>query len=177
MIKYFNVARQFPAYFVNLIDKQLATFINDREIPINQDMIYQTNQGKKAWREARAFLAKQGTLPPLEAHEGLYLSAKDHAIDLVTNNLFGHTGSDKSTFSERILRHCKKGQGCMAEIIGADFNIENRNNAEMTIMGLIIDDGVVDRGHRKTIFNPQYRFIGCKSAIQKDKLITVFNMT
>jgi len=35
MIKYFNVARQFPAYFVNLIDKQLATFINDREIPIN----------------------------------------------------------------------------------------------------------------------------------------------
>lgn len=42
----------------------------------------------------------------------------------------------------------------MAEIIGADFLIKDRNNAEMTILGLIIDDGVADRGHRKTIFNP-----------------------
>ncbi len=42
----------------------------------------------------------------------------------------------------------------MAQIIGADFNIAGRNIAEMTILGLIIDDGVKDRGHRKTIFNP-----------------------
>lgn len=41
----------------------------------------------------------------------------------------------------------------MAQIIGADFYLEGRNNAEMTILGLIIDDGVTDRGHRKTIFN------------------------
>ena len=91
------------------------------------------------------------------------MSAKDHATDLATHNMFGHSGSDKSTFSERILRHCKKGQGVMAQIIGADFYIEDRNYAEMTILGLIIDDGVNDRGHRKTIFNPQYRFVGCKS--------------
>jgi len=51
----------------------------------------------------------------------------------------------------------------MAEIIGADFYIEDRNHAEMTVLGLIVDDGVADRGHRKTIFNPQYRYIGCKS--------------
>jgi hypothetical protein len=51
----------------------------------------------------------------------------------------------------------------MAEIIGADFRLKNRNHAEMTILGLIIDDGVPDRGHRKTIFSPVYKFIGCKS--------------
>lgn len=65
----------------------------------------------------------------------------------------------------------------MAEIIGADFLLKGRNNAEMTVLGLIVDDGVVDRGHRKTIFNPEYRFIGCKSENQGDKLITVFNLT
>jgi hypothetical protein len=47
----------------------------------------------------------------------------------------------------------------------------------MTILGLIIDDGVPDRGHRKTIFNQEYRYIGCKSEVQGDKLISVFNLT
>jgi hypothetical protein len=28
MLKYINLARQFPAYYISLIDKQLATFIN-----------------------------------------------------------------------------------------------------------------------------------------------------
>lgn len=65
----------------------------------------------------------------------------------------------------------------MAEIIGADFLLADRNNAEMTVLGLIIDDGVPDRGHRKTIFNQEYRYIGCKSEVQGDKIISVFNLT
>jgi hypothetical protein len=75
------------------------------------------------------------------------------------------------------MKVCKKGQGAMAEIIGADFYLEGRSHSEMTILGLIVDDGVADRGHRKTIFNSLYRYIGCKSEIQNDKLITVFNLT
>ncbi len=63
MIKYINLARQFPAYYVNLIDKQMQTFLNDKEIPINEDMIYETNEGVKAWKEARHFLKQQSTLP------------------------------------------------------------------------------------------------------------------
>jgi hypothetical protein len=47
----------------------------------------------------------------------------------------------------------------------------------MTILGLIIDDGVSDRGHRKIIYDPLYKFIGCKSESQGDKIITVFNIT
>ena len=51
----------------------------------------------------------------------------------------------------------------MAEIIGADFNLEDRNIAEMTVLSLIIDDGVSDRGHRKTIYNATYNYVGCKA--------------
>jgi uncharacterized protein YkwD len=163
MFKYINLARQFPSYFISIIDKQLQLFINERELPIDQEIIYETNEGQKAWKEAKAFLTKQTSLEPFLHHPGLNSAAKDHATDLAKSGIFGHTGSDKSTFSERILRYCKKGQGAMAEIIGADFYLEGRNNAEMTVLGLIIDDGVPDRGHRKTIFNPDYHFIGCHS--------------
>lgn len=58
----------------------------------------------------------------MEEHEGLILSSQDHVNDLVKNNIFGHTGTDGSTFSERILKYCRKGHGSMAELIGADFN-------------------------------------------------------
>lgn len=114
MLKYMNLARQFPAYFISLIDKQLQTFLNDREMPICEDVIYETNEGKKVWVEARKYLEKQSTLPPFEPHDGLNMAARDHAVDLAHNNIFGHSGSDRSTFSERILKYCKKGPGAMA---------------------------------------------------------------
>lgn len=65
----------------------------------------------------------------------------------------------------------------MAEIIGADFDLEERNTAEMTILSLIIDDGVKDRGHRKTIFNPTYNYIGCAYGRKDEKIITVCTLT
>jgi hypothetical protein len=47
----------------------------------------------------------------------------------------------------------------------------------MTILGLIIDDGVPDRGHRKTVFSDIYRYVGWSSGKQDEKNITVFNLT
>jgi uncharacterized protein YkwD len=94
------------------------------------------------------------------------MAASDHAKDLARNGIFGHTGSDGSSFSQRILKHCRKGHGSMAELIGADFYFPDRNHAEMTVLGLIIDDGVPDRGHRKTIFSSSYKHLGCKSQTQ-----------
>ena len=64
MLKYINLARQFPAYYISLIDKQLATFVNEKEMPICEDVIYETNEGKTVWKEARKYLEKQSTLPP-----------------------------------------------------------------------------------------------------------------
>ncbi len=66
----------------------------------------------------------------------------------------------------------------MAEIIGADFSIPNsqRKHPELTVLGLIIDDGVSSRGHRKAIFSPTYRYVGCQSGVQNDKIISVFNL-
>lgn len=79
--------------------------------------------------EAREFLLHQPSLPGLEVHEGLNASAREHAADLANNGLYGHIGSDNSTFRDRIVKHCRRGPGMMAEIIGADFLMPGRNHA------------------------------------------------
>ena len=42
-------------------------------------------------------------------------------------------------------------------------------------MGLIIDDGVSDRGHRTNIFSASFKYVGISSRIQGDKIITVMD--
>lgn len=51
----------------------------------------------------------------------------------------------------------------MAENLGTDFDEKGRNHALQTIMGLIIDDGVSNRGHRKNLLSDKYKYCGIYS--------------
>lgn len=44
-------------------------------------------------------------LPPLVFHEALYNAAGDHADDMAQNDFMDHTGSDGSTFAQRVARY------------------------------------------------------------------------
>lgn len=67
------------------------------------------------------------------------------------------------------------GVGKTGQNIGTDFNLHKRNYAECTVLGLVIDDGVEDRGHRLSIFDKDFIYFGSASRIQGDKIITVIN--
>ena len=86
-----------------------------------------------------------------------------------------HTGSNGSQPLDRVCKFCKKGYGKTGENIGTDFKLNNRNYAENTVVGLVIDDGVSDRGHRLSIFDKDFAYFGSASRIQGDKVITVIN--
>ena len=98
-----------------------------------------------------------------------------HAEDLANQKDLSHTGSNGSEPLDRVSQFCRRGSGKTGENIGTDFKLKNRNYAENTVIGLVIDDGVTDRGHRLSVFDPDFAFYGSATRIQGDKVITVIN--
>ena len=95
----------------------------------------------------------------MSGQQYLYQSSWDHVSDCGRKGLYGHDGSDGSTPKERIERYCDW-EGSLGENIGygtgndTDFHVGN------VIFGLLIDDGVPNRGHRTAMFNPEYHHVG-----------------
>ena len=53
---------------MTLVENQVNLFINDTELPVSEDIIYETNEGKTAWLETRVFLLNQKPLSPFKMH-------------------------------------------------------------------------------------------------------------
>jgi uncharacterized protein YkwD len=84
----------------------------------------------------------------------LCLAAKDHALDLAVKGTTGHKGSDGSTPNARMDRY-----GRWESVTGENIIYEVTTAREIVI-GLIIDDGVANRGHRRNVFDSNYRVAG-----------------
>ena len=87
-------------------------------------------------------------------NRGMCLAAKDHANDLVLKGVSGHRGSDGSSPNARLDRY-GRWDGTVGENIVYDVN-----TARQIVIGLIIDDGTPNRGHRRNIFDPNHRVTG-----------------
>lgn len=113
-----------------------------------------TQEGVAAVDEAIAFLEHVEPVGPLRFNPGLWRAARELALDQKVNGGEGHRGSRGSQLRERLA---KQGSGAMAfgECIAYGFD-----DARMIALQLIIDDGVPDRGHRKSIFNPEFHHAG-----------------
>lgn len=57
-------------------------------------------------------------VPPLVGDDQLHIAAQGHADDMATNNFFSHTGSDGSSFSQRIGRTMFQGSPVGENIAG-----------------------------------------------------------
>ena len=117
-----------------------------------------TQEGVKAVDEAIAFLETVDPVGPLRFNPGLWRAAREHAMDQSLNGGEGHRGSKGSLLRERLAR---QGSGAMAfgECIAYGFD-----EPRMIALQLIIDDGVPDRGHRRSIFNPDFHHAGAALA-------------
>jgi hypothetical protein len=144
-VNYLSKEEKQVIYFLNLARRDPAGFAEKYISPWKN-----TAEGAECYREMR----KTSPMSVLKPSLTLSLSARDHALDMGKTGREGHTGSDGSTLPKRIARH-----GKWSYTIGENCAY-GYDSAQSIVVGLLIDAGVPDRGHRKNILNPAFRFVG-----------------
>lgn len=124
------------------------------QILLAQQNDFRSVEERRALQEAVHFLEHTRPLPPLTSSSGLAMSAMSHVQNQGGTGAVGHRGTDSSSPWDRIGRY---GQwlGCVGENIAYGYH-----DARRIVSNLIVDAGVGGRGHRKNLFNPDFRVVG-----------------
>lgn len=148
-----NFARMQPSEYADYLIAYSELFVG-RELRERGEITVLTKEGRSAVNEAIRFLRNQRPLTYLIASKGMSKAAEDMVRMQGITSQIGHKGRDGSTFANRISRYGTWEGSCSENI---DYG---NNNARRIVMALIIDDGVSNRGHRKSIFNSAFNRVG-----------------
>jgi len=148
-----NLARSNPAAYVTFL-QEYRTYYQDKLVHFPDGRVLVTNEGVAALDDAIAYLRTVSPATAFEVKKGMVLSAKLHLDDMLKSGRDGHIGSDGSKPEDRMTRF-----GSWQDSVGEDI-VYNSRTPRNDVIGLIIDDGVASRGHRKNIFKPTFKVIG-----------------
>jgi uncharacterized protein YkwD len=149
-----NLARTNPQKYISFLEEYRSYYKgNSLTLPGSKSALV-TNEGLAAVEEAINYLRAQKPLPALTLAKGVCFAARDHAKDMTLKGITGHKGSDGSVPDTRVQRY-----GFWDGTVGENIIYDIRTARQMVI-GMIIDDGVANRGHRHNIFDTTYRVTG-----------------
>lgn len=153
VVREINMARTAPKDYASLL-KQYRKYYDKKILRLPGKTPILTKEGVRAVDEAIRFLRSLQPLSPLISSKGMSSGAKDHVKDQGPSGSTQHKGSDGSQPSDRVNRY-----GTWEKSLGENISYGS-DQARDIVMGLIIDDGVPGRGHRKNIFHSDFRVIG-----------------
>ncbi|HEY1927101.1 MAG TPA: CAP domain-containing protein [Caulobacteraceae bacterium] len=142
-----NAARADPRAYALRLRTYLASFRGRVAQESGRPQVM-TVEGPAAVEEAIADLERRAPAPPLSANSALARVARSLLEDQEESGRIGHTGSDGATLSDRMRR-----AGVFAMSEEEDIAYGGSTPAEV-VRQLIVDDGVRDRGHRQSLFDP-----------------------
>lgn len=150
-----NLLRSNPSAYADLL-AELRQYYSGNLLRLPNQLPIETQEGVAALDEAIAELRQTAPLPILTASRSLSQGARDHVRDQRKTGRTGHYGSDGSDPFVRLDRY-----GDRIGLAGENISYSPINNgARWHIMQLLIDDGVLDRGHRRALLNTEYRLTG-----------------
>lgn len=151
-----NLARQKPLEYVKFLEEWKKNY-NGMELRLPNRVAIVTKEGTKVVDEAIIFLKALKPLGSVGESKGLFSAAFDHLSDMQKSGKTGHQGSD-GTFPDARVERYGAWDGGVSEIIkyGA-------LTAREVVIAAILDDGVLDRGHRKDLFDGKFKIAGIAS--------------
>ncbi len=149
-----NLARTQPRLYAGYVREYRRLYHGGYLVLPGSGVRIATSEGTGAVDEAIRFLMKQRALRPLQSSRGLAEAAADLVADQSGTGDTGHYGRTSGSMNRRIERY-GQWQGGIGEVIGYGFR-----EPRMVVIQLIVDDGVLGRGHRRNIFNPAFRRAG-----------------
>jgi uncharacterized protein YkwD len=152
LINELNAMRANPRGYAQYL-RQWLPYFQGNVLALPNQIRRQTSEGKNVVIETIQALDNHASLNALKTSSGLGKAATDHVRDQA-KGATGHVGSDGSHVWDRADRYGK-------------WNLEigesiayGRNDARGFILQLLVDDGVSDRGHRKTLLDGKWNLVG-----------------
>lgn len=143
------------AFIEELVKEHNAARTNPKEFAEKyiKPKIPQNSSGVSSAQECYDIMRKMEPLKPLTLDDKFCLAAQYFADDHAITQKIGHTGSDGSSFTQRLKK------------FGATTGVNEScaygaSTPRETVVRLLIDDGTPSRLHRIAILNPDARVIG-----------------
>jgi uncharacterized protein YkwD len=152
MILAMNLIRHDPVKYAQLYVQPRIELFDGKIYRFPGRIAIRTNEGAAAVKELHRELLKAKPAPLFYPSPGMSRAAKDHAQYMKRTRTAGHEG--QGGMGARLNRH-----GKWIRSIGENLAWAT-SNADETIMVLMIDDGIKNRGHRINILNPSYKKVG-----------------
>jgi uncharacterized protein YkwD len=154
-----NSARQHPRFFAERLRSYRRYFRGKIVRYPQKPEGLLTKEGVAAVDEAIGFLERQPVVGPL-APAPLLARAGDHVAEQGPRGATGHISRDGANPRDRVRR--RGGGGYVAETI-----TYGPPSAWEVVRELIVDDNVPGRGHRRTVFAAEMRFVGVQCGPHK----------
>lgn len=149
-----NRVRTKPKKYSELYLEPMRSLFRGNILQYPGEIAIRTNEGVSALNECISVLNKTKPMGVLETTEGIHIAAKVHMQDQSNIGGTGHSGSDGSSPFQRMERY-----GQWQQTAGENIAY-GQNNAQRIVIGLLVDDGVPSRGHRKNILNTDFGVVG-----------------
>jgi len=145
MIDEINLMRSNPAGYVQYIEAYVHEQKTTGGFPISQSVV------DELIRELRS----SPKLSHLVPKRCVYTAARKHGEDNKRRGSNEHVGTDGSWPWDRVKRECSDIQDGNENLVGGPSTVRK------SVIILLIDQGIPNRGHRRTLMEPKWKYVAC----------------